>query len=392
MVNITETLLLVDLYCWNLAGHIALDSAVLDVAPLDHTVHCMRDVEVCRQGGFGLLRQEPGGKYNLAYVFDKAGASAALAIVDATAAKCGLTVTVNSAVNIGTAPPTLVGAILTDAGGATACGALPPKLLAHAILMSFGWTLLAVGILMSAVGKRGPCADCAPWWFKIHVVFNSVGLVLVGIAFVLIVLHVQDSVHFTLPHHIVGLVACALAFMQPLNAAFRNHVPKSKRSWLQLPALLARAMRGGVDGDVARGDAAAGSSRAQRVSATTALLWRFAWEVWHKVSGYGALILATGNLFTGLLILLSRGQGSAPILYVTLAWFLFATLAWVAIFIVKGVILNCTVWKIYPERGRFCGVCCGADYEFAAVERVAEPAEPVQQQVLAEMGGSRVSE
>jgi hypothetical protein len=379
-MNTTATLLLVDLYCWNLDGRVALDGAVLDAAPVEHTVHCMRDVEVCRQGGFGLLRQSTTSRYELAYVFNSDGAAAALEVIDATSAKCGLTVTVTGTVDDRTAPPTLVNAVLTDAGGGAACGALAPMLLAHAILMSLGWTLLAVGILVSAVGKRGPCADCAPWWFKVHVVLNTAGLVLVGIAFLMIVMHVAPSAHFTQPHHVVGLISCALAFMQPLNAAFRNHVPKGKRSWLQFPALLARALRGDVDGTRP-------ASLAQRVSATTSLVWRFAWEVWHKASGYGALLLAAINLFSGPLILIALGKGSAPVLYVTLVWFFFATLGWIAVFVVKGL-SNFTVWRVYPERGRFCGVCCGAGYEFEAVE----PAALVQQEAVTALGASAANE
>ena len=81
---------LIDLFCWGLEGHVALDGADLDTNPQAHSVHCMRDVQVCRDGGFGILRMDElsnssCGAYDLAYTFDDVGTQLALDYVDSRA-------------------------------------------------------------------------------------------------------------------------------------------------------------------------------------------------------------------------------------------------------------------------------------------------------------------
>ena len=76
---------LVDLYCMQRPEYpIAFDGANLLTSPRDHSVHCMRDVQVCRDSGFGLLKMADDGTYELAFVFDAAGNDAVLAFLDST--------------------------------------------------------------------------------------------------------------------------------------------------------------------------------------------------------------------------------------------------------------------------------------------------------------------
>ena len=58
---VTHTGFVVDLFCWDMPGHVAIDGADLDTSPEDHTVHCMRDIQQCRDNGFAVLRELDDG-------------------------------------------------------------------------------------------------------------------------------------------------------------------------------------------------------------------------------------------------------------------------------------------------------------------------------------------
>eukprot|EP00630_Chrysocystis_fragilis_P011853 CAMPEP_0197411020 /NCGR_PEP_ID=MMETSP1165-20131217/31749_1 /TAXON_ID=284809 /ORGANISM="Chrysocystis fragilis, Strain CCMP3189" /LENGTH=1098 /DNA_ID=CAMNT_0042937531 /DNA_START=1 /DNA_END=3298 /DNA_ORIENTATION=+ len=75
---------LVDILCWELENHIAVDGADLLNSPEDHTVHCMRDIQACRDSGFGILVRQADGTFDLEYAFDDVGNAAALALIDET--------------------------------------------------------------------------------------------------------------------------------------------------------------------------------------------------------------------------------------------------------------------------------------------------------------------
>jgi len=80
----TITGLLVDLFCWGMTDHIAVDGTdLLHNAPA-HTISCMRDLVACRTSGFGLLSKQVGGDWDLVYVLDAAGNTLALNALDAT--------------------------------------------------------------------------------------------------------------------------------------------------------------------------------------------------------------------------------------------------------------------------------------------------------------------
>ncbi|KAJ8613518.1 hypothetical protein CTAYLR_002209 [Chrysophaeum taylorii] len=73
---------LVDLFCWNQPGHVGIDGTPLETNPGRHANWCMRDVQVCRDNGFGVLEELEDGTYALKYSFDTAGNTNALAFVD----------------------------------------------------------------------------------------------------------------------------------------------------------------------------------------------------------------------------------------------------------------------------------------------------------------------
>lgn len=83
---------LVDRFCWddNTASgsppFTALDSKIkLNVEPINHTLHCMRDPPVCRDSGFLLVNQADGDAlYTSSHEFDAAGNKVVLALLDAT--------------------------------------------------------------------------------------------------------------------------------------------------------------------------------------------------------------------------------------------------------------------------------------------------------------------
>ena len=65
---------LVDLYCWDKPNHMAIDGANLGTEPEKHTVHCLRDVQACIDGGYALLEKKAGSaSYSLKYKLDATG-------------------------------------------------------------------------------------------------------------------------------------------------------------------------------------------------------------------------------------------------------------------------------------------------------------------------------
>ena len=81
---VTHTGFVVDLFCWDMPNHRAIDGSILDTNPEDHTVHCMRDIQDCRENGFAVLQKLDDGTYDIAYRLDEAGNQAVLDYMDST--------------------------------------------------------------------------------------------------------------------------------------------------------------------------------------------------------------------------------------------------------------------------------------------------------------------
>jgi hypothetical protein len=73
--KITASGPLVDLYCWDDRGGIALDTkANLKENPFAHTVHCLVEVSICKNSGFAIVHKpENATRYEILYKLDALG-------------------------------------------------------------------------------------------------------------------------------------------------------------------------------------------------------------------------------------------------------------------------------------------------------------------------------
>ena len=116
--TVTHTGYLVDLYCWDKPNHMAIDGANLGTEPEQHTVHCLRDVQRCIDGGYALLEKKAGAtSYSLKYKLDATGNANILKLIKTTKSIANFQVTAT-----GTASAdglTLNGATFVEGGGDT---------------------------------------------------------------------------------------------------------------------------------------------------------------------------------------------------------------------------------------------------------------------------------
>ena len=82
-IEVAKSGYVADWYCWNQAGHRAIDGSQLDVNPETHSVHCLRDVGACRNGGFALLQPKLSGAsgYEIAFSLDTTGNAKLLELI-----------------------------------------------------------------------------------------------------------------------------------------------------------------------------------------------------------------------------------------------------------------------------------------------------------------------
>jgi hypothetical protein len=138
------------------------------------------------------------------------------------------------------------------------------QLKVHAVLMTLGWgIMIPAGVIMARFFKNSPPTG---WWYKMHRMIQTSGLLLATAGLVLAVSSVGGShgEHFggnNKGHKIMGLVVMVMGYQQPLLAIFRPHPP------------------------------------APGESATSA---RLVWERLHKVLGYAAVLIAAITIFSGL--------------------------------------------------------------------------------------------
>jgi len=97
---ITHTGFLIDILCWERDDHVAIDGAILDTNPEEHSIKCMRDVPECRENGHGILKPVSDGcGYDLVYTFDEAGSALALEFIDSTEKENNIIVTVTGEID-----------------------------------------------------------------------------------------------------------------------------------------------------------------------------------------------------------------------------------------------------------------------------------------------------
>jgi len=130
---------------------------------------------------------------------------------------------------------------------------------AHAALMIAGWSFLfPLGIIASRFG-RGWFKETTGFWFHMHRVVQSAGLLATCVALVVMIVdhHKTGTDHFSTTHGKVGLSMMIIAICQPLNAFLRPHPS---------PKTLARRV----------------------------------WEGLHKTCGYASVVISVWNAFGGL--------------------------------------------------------------------------------------------
>ena len=125
--------------------------------------------------------------------------------------------------------------------------------------MAIAWGFLFPSGAFISLGWRSRLANGK--WLAMHSATQVFGLVLTLAGLAVAVTMVETGVHFTEPHHIVGLVLIILACLQPLNALARGK-----------PA------------------AATGGVRTTR---------RAVWEITHKSVGYSMIGASVYQAFSG---------------------------------------------------------------------------------------------
>ena len=135
----------------------------------------------------------------------------------------------------------------------------------HGSLMMASWGfLLPSGTLIAKFYKHRPDG----LWFKLHRAIQTLGLLLALIGWIIALVNFnvfKDFGYRNFQHGILGMVVMILGILQPLNALIRPHAPESE-------------------------DEAKSTSRV-------------VWEIWHKASGWIAVLLAVPTIVLGTTLL-----------------------------------------------------------------------------------------
>ena len=290
--------------------------------PQKHTYHCLLDVSQCVNSGFELLEAPLAGSDTYCRILrftaidgllsffrarGRAGGGCTTCTGTSGDELMGPSATVYGTISdASTNPPTMtvtmirppeepcdpsLGEPYVPAVRNCASSELLPLFRLHGALMLCSWGfLLPLGVTIAMSGRHRD-----PLWFKVHRGVNYLGLLLalIGWAIALDNFTVLDTPdHGTTAHNhaVIGCAVMALGLLQPLNALLRPHKTKGE----------ARSMG------------------------------RLAWEVWHKGSGYAALILSIATISLGTKII-SADNKKYQVSYAVL-W---------AIVVCAGVYLKC---------------------------------------------------
>ena len=142
---------------------------------------------------------------------------------------------------------------------------LKTKKLIHGSLMMVSWGfLLPSGTLIAKFYKHRPDG----LWFKLHRAIQTLGLILALAGWIIALVNFnvfKDYGYRNFQHGVLGMVVMILGILQPLNALIRPHAPESE--------------------DEAKST------------------MRVAWEIWHKASGWLAVVLAVPTIVLGTMLL-----------------------------------------------------------------------------------------
>lgn len=179
-------------------------------------------------------------------------------------------------------------------------------LLLHGALMAIAWMLLLpAGVLIARFfkvtrGQNWPSELDNPLWWNAHRWLNYTGIALATVGF-FVIWTVQDGLHLTGWHGLLGLTATVLGWLQVIVA------------WL-------RGSKGGPT-DVGADPEDPSTWRGDHFDMTPR---RRRFEAWHKQAGYLALALAVPTVWLGLdMIGASPWLRSLPWLAALLFLFLF---------------------------------------------------------------------
>jgi len=311
-----------DFFCINRGTLLDNPSVQTLVGPEKHSVHCLIDVNSCVSSPFEILLNPTGNStlYKRGWQLDDASKEKVITLAKSVGSctdcdpnnnrlnahvngfRAAMTATITSLNEDLAIPPTIsvtkmvdttaylsdgqsacvallgvedvedneeAGAILEDIvvqGDAPAQAGLSLRQIhfMHGILMMVAWGfLLPSGTLLAKFYKHRPDG----LWFKLHRGIQTLGLLLALTGWIIALknFNVFKDVGFhNYRHGICGMVVMILGILQPLNALIRPHAP---------------------EGDEEK---------------TTT---RFLWEIWHKSSGWIAVLLAVPTIVLGTLSL-----------------------------------------------------------------------------------------
>ncbi len=314
-----------DFFCINRGTLLDNPSVRTLVGPEKHSVHCLIDVNSCVSSPFEILLNPTGNStlYTRGWQLDEDTKTTAIALAKSVGScsdcdpnnnrlnshvngfRVAMTATIENLNEGLSIPPTIRAIDMVDTtaydssanGGQSACVALlgledvedkddadsiledivvsgssPAQSglslrqihFLHASLMMVAWGfLLPSGTLVAKFYKHRPDG----LWFKLHRGIQMLGLLLalIGWIIALINFNVFKDVGFrNYQHGICGMVVMILGILQPLNALIRPHAPENGEE------------------------------------ITTK---RFLWELWHKTSGWTAVLLAVPTIVLGTLSL-----------------------------------------------------------------------------------------
>jgi len=138
----------------------------------------------------------------------------------------------------------------------------------HGWLMFVAWGVFVPAGVLSARWLKGLKPGL---WLKLHQAFNALAMLLMIIGLAIIINKTEDEglEHFHQTHTVTGIVAIALAVLQPLNGFLRPPKPEDPSEMASTP--------------------------------------RRVWEVSHRVVGVTAEVLAVITLFSGVHEIARRG-------------------------------------------------------------------------------------
>lgn len=230
--------------------------------PSSHSVHCLVDVQRCRQSPYEVLTELEDGTFGRAWRVDDNELLLDHAMTNGICSECdpdnsleqghlqkGYQATVVGTVKSlgdGNTPavisvssvsdfsdfgtlcegkefeiPTMIAEEVIGGGGRN----LVRVYTIHGILMIVGWgLLLPSGILIAKFGKHRKNA----WWFKMHIALQPIGLIVSVIGWAIALVNfttLEGGPGITFTHAVAGTITMALALLQALNGIFRPHNP-----------------------------------------------------------------------------------------------------------------------------------------------------------------------